>query len=242
VGVAQQSISEFKASAFFYSLRLVEPITFRLAGVGNTNVTGQPHWLPCPPCHPASPTQFCQLAPLTYNICLSVGSFLGGDEHILYRVSCDLLYQNAIAMSRLYNNIHPTESSYQLKVLSPVKRKPLATPRPIPSSFPKENAEESISLVQAGSFEEPVYGSKWMSSDGWMMEIISQLLSILCLVSVIAVLAKFNGSLLESWTSPVSPNAVIAVLSTAAKTAMILPVAQAISQLKWLHFKAEGRR
>ena len=145
-------------------------------------------------------------------------------------------------MTHLHNNLDPIESSYQLKALSLVKRKSVGTPRPISTPFREESAEESINLVQGDNAEEQVHGPKSMSKDSWMVEIISQLLSILCVVAVIAVLAKFHGSLLESWTSPVSPNAVISVLSTAAKAALILPVAQAISQLKWHHFRTEGRR
>jgi hypothetical protein len=61
------------------------------------------------------------------------------------------------------------------------------------------------------------------------------------MVAIIALLAKIDGSLLESWQSPVSPNAAISIASTAAKVALVLPVAAAMSQLKWLHFRTEGR-
>lgn len=75
----------------------------------------------------------------------------------------------------------------------------------------------------------------------WWREILSAILSVLCLVAIILVLFKIDGILLSSWTAFASPNAVISILSTAAKAAIILPVAESISQLKWLHLNSKSR-
>ncbi|UNI23442.1 hypothetical protein JDV02_009259 [Purpureocillium takamizusanense] len=72
---------------------------------------------------------------------------------------------------------------------------------------------------------------------GWGAEIVCVVFSILCVVAIIIILSRVDGQLLSSWTIAVSPNAVVAVLSTAAKAAMILPVTESISQLKWLFLK-----
>ena len=72
---------------------------------------------------------------------------------------------------------------------------------------------------------------------GWSAEIASAVFSILCVVAIVVILSRIDGRLLSSWTIAVSPNAVIAVLSTAAKAAMLLPVAESISQLKWLYLQ-----
>ena len=72
---------------------------------------------------------------------------------------------------------------------------------------------------------------------GWAAEITCAVFSILCVVAIVVILSRIDGRLLSSWTEAVSPNAVIAVLSTAAKAAMLLPVAESISQIKWLDLK-----
>lgn len=77
---------------------------------------------------------------------------------------------------------------------------------------------------------------------GWATEIGSAVFSILCVVAIVVVLSRLDGQLLSSWTLAISPNAVIAVVSTASKAAMILPVAESISQLKWLHLERKDSR
>lgn len=75
----------------------------------------------------------------------------------------------------------------------------------------------------------------------WWREILSAVLSVLCLLAIALILFKIDGILLSSWSISVSPNAVISILSTAAKAAMILPVAESISQLKWLDLNSRSR-
>jgi len=74
----------------------------------------------------------------------------------------------------------------------------------------------------------------------WGLETASILFSLSCFVAMVVVLAKINGRLLSSWGLPVSPNAVISILSTASKATLILPIAECISQLKWLHLGKRG--
>ncbi|KAE8454223.1 hypothetical protein EG329_005148 [Mollisiaceae sp. DMI_Dod_QoI] len=136
-------------------------------------------------------------------------------------------------------NKHSVE--YQLKPFSPVQRKPVPIPQVTPSKSPEETVDENSSFVRGHIVTNRAYIPRWMSNDSWTIEVASQVFSILCMVAIIALLAKIEGSLLESWPSPVSPNAVVSIASTAAKAALILPVAEAISQLKWLHFRTEGR-
>jgi len=52
-----------------------------------------------------------------------------------------------------------------------------------------------------------------------------------------ALLSWMDGKPLSAWASPVTPNAVISVLSTAAKASMLLAAAESMSQLKWLHLE-----
>lgn len=72
----------------------------------------------------------------------------------------------------------------------------------------------------------------------WWQEMLSAMSSILCVVAIVIILYKVNGKPLADWDEPVSLNAVISVLSTAVKAGLILPVAECISQLKWIHLQS----
>jgi hypothetical protein len=77
--------------------------------------------------------------------------------------------------------------------------------------------------------------SRW--NDWWLLEIIAGMLSIVCLVAIIAILAHFNGKPLTDWHSRITPNAMISVLATISRASVLLPVAECISQLTWLRFR-----
>lgn len=72
----------------------------------------------------------------------------------------------------------------------------------------------------------------------WWQEILSAISSMLCTVAIIVILYKVNTKPLADWDEPVSLNAVISILSTAVKAGLILPVAECISQLKWIHLQS----
>ncbi|CAJ2499690.1 Uu.00g025430.m01.CDS01 [Anthostomella pinea] len=59
---------------------------------------------------------------------------------------------------------------------------------------------------------------------------------------LVVLLAKIDNRPLESWSLPIQPNSLIAVLTTVAKAAMMVPAASCISQLKWRHFTMRARR
>lgn len=76
----------------------------------------------------------------------------------------------------------------------------------------------------------------------WWQEILSSIVSVICVVAIALILQNIDGTLLSSWGIAVSPNAVISILSTTAKATMILPIAESISQFKWLHlYKSKNR-
>lgn len=75
----------------------------------------------------------------------------------------------------------------------------------------------------------------------WVLEILSSIFSVLCLIGIAILLACIQGRRLSTWTLAVSPNAFISVLSTASKAFLILPVSECISQLKWWHLLRSKR-
>jgi hypothetical protein len=75
----------------------------------------------------------------------------------------------------------------------------------------------------------------------WWWEILSAILSVLSMVAVIAILCYFQDRPRESWTFSISPNSIISVFITVAKSALILTVAECLSQGKWGHFQNPNR-
>lgn len=80
-----------------------------------------------------------------------------------------------------------------------------------------------------------------LSAGGWWQEIVSLVFSIACTAAMVIVLIEFDGKVLSSWAWYISPNAVVSILSTGSKAAMILPVGECISQLKWIYLDRHGQ-
>jgi hypothetical protein len=76
----------------------------------------------------------------------------------------------------------------------------------------------------------------------WWWEIGAAALSMLSMLLIIVVLVKINNRPLQTWRLPIQPNSLIAIFTTAGKTAMMVPAAACIAQLKWRHFHRRARR
>lgn len=72
-----------------------------------------------------------------------------------------------------------------------------------------------------------------LSVDLWIWEVGSLLLSTACVGATIVILLKYDNKPLPTWNYGLTINGVISVLAVVAKASMILPIAEAISQLKW---------
>ncbi|EKG10176.1 hypothetical protein MPH_12776 [Macrophomina phaseolina MS6] len=81
--------------------------------------------------------------------------------------------------------------------------------------------------------------SNWISlcNRWWYWELACMFLGTCCIVAVIIILATVNGIALDSWKFPIQPNSLISVFITVGKSALLLPVAECISQAKWIQFK-----
>jgi hypothetical protein len=72
-----------------------------------------------------------------------------------------------------------------------------------------------------------------LSVDLWIWEVVSLLLSACCVGAIIVILLRYDNKPLPAWNYGLTINGVISVLAVVAKAAMILPIAEGISQLKW---------
>jgi hypothetical protein len=77
----------------------------------------------------------------------------------------------------------------------------------------------------------------------WQWEFAAAGFSLVCVVAIIIVLAAYQEKPLSSWrfVYNITPNTLVALLSTLSRTALIVPVASCISQLKWIHLVSSPR-
>ncbi|KAI0903361.1 hypothetical protein F4823DRAFT_618889 [Ustulina deusta] len=76
----------------------------------------------------------------------------------------------------------------------------------------------------------------------WWWEIMALVICIGSTLGLIVLLKLINNTPLQQWSLPVQPNSVISVLTTINKTAMLVPAASCLSQLKWRYFSKQPRR
>jgi hypothetical protein len=99
----------------------------------------------------------------------------------------------------------------------------------------------------------------WLLRSGWLWEILamyvyhrsfvtspikkrlfiwtSRILALTCQVAIFLLLIHMDKTPVSRWKVPISMNAVIAVFSTISKSALLVPVAACLSQLKWHYFE-----
>jgi hypothetical protein len=68
----------------------------------------------------------------------------------------------------------------------------------------------------------------------WLLEILSWCFSAICMTAIFAVLLHYDGKEIPEWPMGLTINGFISILSGISKTALLLPTAEAIGQLKWV--------
>ena len=71
----------------------------------------------------------------------------------------------------------------------------------------------------------------------WIWEMLSWFISAACMAAIVIVLLKLDGRPLPEWPFSIQLNSVLSVLAVSAKATLVLPVSQALSQLKWTRFR-----
>ncbi|OJD40001.1 zinc-binding oxidoreductase protein [Diplodia corticola] len=71
----------------------------------------------------------------------------------------------------------------------------------------------------------------------WVTEILAYMVSLVALAAIVITLATHDGRPLPDWPFRVSINALISVFAVILKATMLIPVAEAVSQLKWSWYK-----
>ena len=86
------------------------------------------------------------------------------------------------------------------------------------------------------------YTETGTSRKWWPFELLATFLSTASFLSLIVVLRKFDGSSHTTWRRGLlTLNGLVAILSTVTRTALMVPVAEALSQMKWNWFSGSRR-
>ncbi|KAL3297287.1 Carboxylic ester hydrolase [Colletotrichum asianum] len=101
--------------------------------------------------------------------------------------------------------------------------------------------DEERTMIQSTKNEEESGHRRNNQIGAWWQEILCCAISIVSLVVLIVFLHIFNGKPLPAWPSGITVNAVVAFLSTIARTAFLIPVVEGLSQCKWNWFKQKSR-
>ncbi|KAF2136392.1 uncharacterized protein K452DRAFT_292425 [Aplosporella prunicola CBS 121167] len=74
----------------------------------------------------------------------------------------------------------------------------------------------------------------------WLIELTAWVLSAFALAAIVALLATCDNKPLPRWPMSITLNSFVSILATIMKACLVVPVAEGISQLKWLWFKKAG--
>lgn len=79
-------------------------------------------------------------------------------------------------------------------------------------------------------------------SDGWVVELLAILLSVIAFSGIVILLYKYDGHTLPNLPHNVPLNFIVSTLATVSKSSLLLAVVSAIGQFKWLWMSSKRRR
>jgi hypothetical protein len=105
----------------------------------------------------------------------------------------------------------------------------------------KETATESIVILnetKATTNDKPNHESQaaQIFTNGWGKEVLGWIVSAVSVVAIVAILAAFNHRSLPQWPYQITLNTLISIFSQISSTALLGPLSECVSQLKWLWF------
>lgn len=129
----------------------------------------------------------------------------------------------------------PARPSFDAQVDGDIELAPLAS-----LTVETRHLERSISRER---FHEKIWTCviDWFY-DWWMGELLSMLLSVVAFCSFVAVLLKYDDQILSTLPHNVNLNFLISTLATVSKSSLLLIVASALSQFKWLWMMSSKQR
>ena len=140
-------------------------------------------------------------------------------------------------MEEMQSLVNPQPSTH----LTP--RKPLPKPN-LSNHKPSSGAQEDVAAVSENDNSTTQKNSRkttrqctQISIDStWLPEIISFLFAVIAFLALVILLAARKDKPLPNWPSLIGINSLVAILSSVLRVALLFPIAECISELKWLWF------
>lgn len=79
-------------------------------------------------------------------------------------------------------------------------------------------------------------------SDWWLVESLSWVLCALSIIAIVIILRIYDQKRLPQWPLSITINTAISVFATVSQMAMLVPVVESLSQLKWIWFTRRAQR
>jgi Protein of unknown function (DUF3176) len=141
----------------------------------------------------------------------------------------------------------PQSSPLEQENISQIRRKPLSGSNTHLFRSVKKQPFTSTAYVSAisesdGSTNPPSEARERHQSMGawWWFEILSYVASIVIMSIIIIILVHFDGRPQSAWKYDFNLNSLISLLATISRATMLIPVAEALSQCKWVWFSASA--
>jgi hypothetical protein len=113
-------------------------------------------------------------------------------------------------------------------------------------STEQNNLHDALTATDPSTIQKaPNRARDWFTRwfvEWWLMEIMSWLFGAVCMVIIATVLSKYDGKPDPRWKIGLSMSAFISIFSGFAKSALLLPTAEALGQLKWDWFRRSDDR
>ncbi|KAL2785432.1 hypothetical protein BJX66DRAFT_343071 [Aspergillus keveii] len=111
-------------------------------------------------------------------------------------------------------------------------------------SATKLDEDTDSTLGQQRQTSNKQYSSEWnhMVLDTWFPEVIAVIFSGACFFAIIVILRSYEGEPVPALSIGLSLNAILSILSTASRTALIFVASETIGQWKWIRVKRGSRR
>ncbi|KAI4600355.1 hypothetical protein KJ359_000709 [Pestalotiopsis sp. 9143b] len=116
-----------------------------------------------------------------------------------------------------------------------VDESPLASPMPMLGNMESKHDEPLSPQLPKRLEPEVKDGGNW-----WIVEGVAWIASAIALAAVIITVAMTDGKPLPTWPMDITLNSFISFMTTIMKAAAAIPVAEGISQLKWLWYRKLG--
>jgi hypothetical protein len=95
--------------------------------------------------------------------------------------------------------------------------------------------------VHPSTTEQRLSRYRYWTEDWWLLEIVSAIIGVLALLAICLILWKYDYKSLPElgsvFGSSITLNSILAILRATTKAALMLPVIECISQLKWSWFR-----